>query len=249
VAPGKSKPRPQPQPIAATPDAEREAAYAYIRYKVNQLLTVMGTLPVRPEELDDATLIALDPIGIIADSFRQILSHLNQTNQALEVARDELRTVLESAGAAILVVDREAEIELCNRPADELLVDGQVRSVEREIIEGILRSGSGVERSDLIRNGQHYHMIATPLNDPDGEVSRVVFCYTDISEQKEHQRQLEHIAHYDTLTESARCSFSSRISSSACARCWPRTPASSRSSSASRCWKRARCRTSSGSRA
>ncbi len=46
-------------------------ATQYIRQKVNQLLTVMGTAELKPEELDDATLIELDPIGIVSDSFRR----------------------------------------------------------------------------------------------------------------------------------------------------------------------------------
>jgi len=192
-----------PAPSGAEgPEPEtHDAAYAYIRAKVNQLLEVMGTLPVRPEELDDATLLSLDPIGIVAESFREILTHLKETNENLGVARDELQAVLESAGAAILVVDSDARIELCNGQANELLSNGQVRSVEREIVQTIVRSGSPVERADLIRNTRHYHLVATPLLDGDGAVSRVVFCYTDITEQKEHQRQLEHIAHYDTLTD------------------------------------------------
>ena len=42
---------------------KHEAAMLYIRRKVNQLLTVMGTAPLRPEELDDATLASLFVLG------------------------------------------------------------------------------------------------------------------------------------------------------------------------------------------
>ncbi len=50
----------------------------YVRAKIDQLLKIMGTLPLRPEELDDTTLLALDPIGIIAESFSQVLEHLKE---------------------------------------------------------------------------------------------------------------------------------------------------------------------------
>ncbi len=43
------------------------AAVAYIRGKVDQMLHVLGTVPLRQEELDDDTLLQLDPIGIISD--------------------------------------------------------------------------------------------------------------------------------------------------------------------------------------
>jgi prefoldin subunit 5 len=42
----------------------------YIREKTDQLLKVMGTLPLQPEELDDETLINVDPIGIVTESFK-----------------------------------------------------------------------------------------------------------------------------------------------------------------------------------
>ena len=205
-----------PTAPAAALRVDPDPAYGYIRDKVNQLLTVMGTLPIGAEELDDETLIGLDPIGIIAESFRQVLAHLHDTNEALTLARDELRTVLDSAGTAILVVDRDSRIELCNRLAATLvdgadqaapghclkrLLDGRAAQVELEIFGNILRTGSAVERTDVRRGNRHYHLVATPLSDAGGEVSRVVFCYTDITRQKEHQRELEYIAHYDTLTE------------------------------------------------
>lgn len=63
----------QPSPNADTPEADQ--ALKYVRAKINQLLEVMGTLPLRPEELDDASLLELDPIGILADSFAQVLEH------------------------------------------------------------------------------------------------------------------------------------------------------------------------------
>ena len=53
---------------------KHQEAVAYIRAKVDQLLALLGTCPLRPEELDDDTLIELDPIGIVAGSFTQVLA-------------------------------------------------------------------------------------------------------------------------------------------------------------------------------
>ncbi len=85
--------------------SQERSVIAYVRSKVDQLLRVMGTLPLRPEELDDATLIALDPIGILAESFSQILEHLQETSEDRAQARDELQAIFDSAGTAIVVVD------------------------------------------------------------------------------------------------------------------------------------------------
>ena len=60
------------------------AAMLYIRQKVNQLLAVMGTAQLRPEELDDSTLLELDPISIVSDSFAQVLGHVKETNEQLK---------------------------------------------------------------------------------------------------------------------------------------------------------------------
>src|SRR5512138_2900561 len=90
-------------------ESER-AAFTYIRRKVNQLLTVMGTLPLRSEELSDLTLLELDPIGIIADSFEQVLEHLNETNEKLRFAEEELQAIIATAGVGIIVVDNKMRI-------------------------------------------------------------------------------------------------------------------------------------------
>ncbi len=86
----------------------------YVRAKIDQLLKIMGTLPLRPEELDDTTLLALDPIGIIAESFSQVLEHLKETNNDLVVARDELKAIFNATGAAIIVLDDALKLHSCN---------------------------------------------------------------------------------------------------------------------------------------
>ena len=90
---------PEPERRSLTPaPMSKKDAFPYIRAKVDQLLAVIGTQPLRAEELDDDTLIELDPIGIVADSFAQVIAHLNETNHRLNLATDE---------EAILVAARE----------------------------------------------------------------------------------------------------------------------------------------------
>lgn len=52
------------------------------------------------------------------------------------------------------------------------------------------------------RNGEIYPQLLTisAVNDDLGEVKNYVAVFTDITEMKKHQRQLEHMAHFDVLT-------------------------------------------------
>lgn len=61
----------------------------YIRDKVDQLFVMMGSKPLRADELDDRTLIALDPIGTVSDAFGQILAHLREINARLQSEIEE----------------------------------------------------------------------------------------------------------------------------------------------------------------
>ncbi len=56
---------------------------AYIREKADQLLVMMGSKPLDSSALGDRTLVALDPIGTIADSFSQVIAHLHDVNGKL----------------------------------------------------------------------------------------------------------------------------------------------------------------------
>jgi len=101
-------------------------AFTYIRKKINQLLEVMGTFPLKPEELDDKTLIELDPIGIIAESFKQILKHHQKTIDELEFAKNEVRTIFDSINASIIVVDQKKSIKDFNQNAKNNFFPGKL---------------------------------------------------------------------------------------------------------------------------
>ncbi|MCG8124810.1 MAG: EAL domain-containing protein, partial [Candidatus Thiodiazotropha taylori] len=52
------------------------------------------------------------------------------------------------------------------------------------------------------KNGEIYpeSLTISAVRSPDGQVQRYVALFSDIRAQKEHQSQLEHVAHYDALT-------------------------------------------------
>lgn len=83
---------------------------AYIRNKVDQMLKVMGTLPLRPEELDDDTLVELDPLGILVDSFAHVLDHLHETNRELSENREFLQTIFSSLESGVMLIREEDHV-------------------------------------------------------------------------------------------------------------------------------------------
>lgn len=183
---------------SAAEDIEtRRQAFKYIRAKVNQLLTVMGTLPLDPEELDDATLIALDPIGIVAESFRQVLSHLQETNEALLFARDEVQQILDSMSTAIVVVDMDMRVSATNLSARNTLLrnlDFQGKYFcdlfedstchYHQLFMRISQEQTVAEQMDVRHGECHYHVVATPLRNNHGKIIQVIFSFSDITERK-----------------------------------------------------------------
>ncbi len=186
--------------------AERHArTMAYIRDKVNELLTVIGTSPLRPEELDDNTLIALDPIGIVAGSFRQVLSHLNNTNEQLRFAREELQAIFDSAGLGILVIDRHQKILATNTKFREQFGIGKIDLVGcscREVVcktdrpdrpcpfRVTLETGEAFRSPDWVVGGRHYDIVETAVRNQAGEITGSVLVYSDITERIASEEQL-----------------------------------------------------------
>jgi len=93
----------------------------YIRDKVNQLLGVVGTIPLKPEELDDNTLLELDPIGIVSDAFAQIIDHLRVTNLRLRETHDELQAIFDSASVGIVLIDPNFRILTYKRCCQDMV--------------------------------------------------------------------------------------------------------------------------------
>ncbi|NJD57332.1 MAG: PAS domain S-box protein [Nitrospirae bacterium] len=169
----------------------------YIRSKINQLLTVMGTAPLRPEELDDRTLIELDPIGIISGSFSQVLEHLHETNEQLKAANNEIQAIFDAAGMGILVIDRSMKVVAYNAKLKDQFFP------ERDVSEGfachdmicnlssplhecpflqVFETGKSVRQMRWKLKGRYFDVVGAPIANL-GEISGIVIVYMDITER------------------------------------------------------------------
>jgi diguanylate cyclase (GGDEF)-like protein/PAS domain S-box-containing protein len=180
-----------------SPAISRQEALDYIRAKVDQLLGVMGTLPLRPEELDDSTLVELDPIGIVAESFRHIIAHLNETNHSLSVASAEIRGILDTLGAAVVVLDREGRIEDCNWRACDWLFAGAERGkiLGRPAAKTCRCAAGADEFADGVSfctnlDGRDLEIVTTKIFDEDNRHAKTVALFADITEHKRIERNL-----------------------------------------------------------
>lgn len=185
--------------------AREQKAFRYIRSKVNQMLEVMGTLPLAPDELSDETLLDTDPIGTVAESFRLILGHLHQTNDKLLLANDEIKIIFDSAGAGILVVDRDHRIVTFNSKVSELFsvqrkeIIGSVchETICRSsappagcVLQQVLSSNAAECRADWTWNDCCFEVVGRPIHNNRGEISHVVVVYADISDRLRAEQTL-----------------------------------------------------------
>ena len=197
-------------------ERDRKDVISYVRNKVDQLLRVMGTLPLDPAELDDNTLIELDPIGIIADSFEQVLEHQRKTNAELQIAKDEIHAVVDAAGAAIVVIDANMRIKEVNALAKEKLFadgadlmdqyicdfllpdhqqDNLTRPNMREQLELIFNTEDGPREfaTDVHIGERAYHTTITPLHDTSANVDHAICVFFDITERLTLERDLRRL--------------------------------------------------------
>ena len=170
---------------------------SYLRDKINQMLQVIGTIPLRPEELDDDTLISLDPLGIIAGSFSQILEHQREINEKLELAMEEINAIFETVGGGILVLDTDQRIisynkkfsqMFCEQDLDitglscrEIVCKGAIADKECAFAE-LLKTGKSVTRSNCPRDSRSFNIVASPIRDKRGNLLHVVILYIDVTE-------------------------------------------------------------------
>ncbi|MFZ5997205.1 MAG: PAS domain-containing sensor histidine kinase [Nitrospirota bacterium] len=180
---------------------ETNRRYAtYIREKVNQLLQVIGTLPLSPEELDDDTLLDLDPIGIVAGSFEQILEYHKEIITELRMARDELQAIFDATGVGISIIDNDFRIIKCNEKQRELLVDKDMHDITGKYCYEIycnkespgldcpavdtLATGRSVIIREVEKKGKHFQIVTTPFKDGEGGDVGAIEVLLDITEKK-----------------------------------------------------------------
>jgi PAS domain S-box-containing protein len=173
----------------------------YIRQKTNQLLEVMGTECLRTEELDDNALLELDPIGIIVESFAQVLEFLKENIVELQQAKDELQAIFDATGVGISIIDQNFMVQRCNEKQRQLLVDPGLDNVAghycHEIYCGNDSPGLNCPALDTFvtgrpaivrevkKKGKCFQVVTTPYaRDDNGVVTRVIEVSMDISEKK-----------------------------------------------------------------
>lgn len=180
--------------------------FDYIRAKTNQMLNVIGTRSLPDEELQDWSLLELDPIDIVTQSFRQILDNLRETHERLQLAHQEVQAVFDSVGAAVLVLDPEMHIVAYNKRVRELLLnsDDDVTGVvcqevvcrSKEALKNcahrkVIATGQPEASSNFRANGRVFDVIGQPIKDALGRVTHVVLAYSDVTEHLHNQTELE----------------------------------------------------------
>jgi len=181
-------------------EKEKSESFIYIREKINQLLDVMGTYPLKPEELDDKTLIELDPIGIIAASFKQILKHHEETIAELELAKNEVRTVFDSIKASILVIDQDRRIKDFNQNAkNNFFADKSNNDTYDKPINTTCNFDNCFtndlftypdESHNLVYNGKNFTVTLNFIGQPDSKQYLAIINFHDITEQKKIELEL-----------------------------------------------------------
>jgi PAS domain S-box-containing protein len=181
-------------------------AFNYIRNKTNQLLNTMGTKSLRPEELEDWSLLELDPIGIVTQSFQRVLENLRETNERLQLAHQEVKAVFEAVGSAVLVLDPKMQIISYNERVRELLLNdgGSVtgamcqnvlcrseEAVQNCVHRKVMASGRPESAANFEANGRFFDVIGQPIHDSLGRVTHVVLAYNDVTEHNRIQTDLK----------------------------------------------------------
>lgn len=177
----------------------------YLRSKIDQLLGVIGTLPLRAEELDDAGIIAFDPIGIVSDSFVQVLKTLQETNNHLCLARDEIAAIYNAVGAGIVVLDRERRILSCNQRHKDIFFSRKRSIIGHTCVSlmckdkvaapgcvfaKVMASGQSECTQEWVFNQRYFDVVATPVKDRQGQVQQVVIVYHEVTERKRGEEDL-----------------------------------------------------------
>lgn len=196
----------------STAECEKKYATAikYIRAKVDQFLTLMGSLPLRPDEMDDAMLIDLDPIGIVAESFEQVLAHLKHANNELIIARSEIRSVFDVLGAAVIVVDKANLVEDCNTQAREWFFHTiDAASILGRPLFEVCADHEQLWATQMVGNRQisefmhasrYYQRVSSMIFNESNQVEKVVHLCFDVTVQRQAEEILKTQATTDTLT-------------------------------------------------
>ncbi|MDR3682132.1 MAG: EAL domain-containing protein [Geothrix sp.] len=143
-----------------------------------------------------------------------------RANEALRESEEQLRTIFETSEAGIILVSPDGNIRFANHRMAEMfgtthldlidtpytdhlhasdLQDGRERL--HQIFDEEMRSIYWDRRYVRVDGTDFWgHISGRRLDNPDGSPKAFVAVITDITERKDHERRLEHLAHFDSLT-------------------------------------------------
>ena len=175
----------------------QQETFAYIRAKVNEMLRVVGTRTLKPEELDDRSLLEFDPIGILTKTFEHVLESHVRLNEELKFAHGEIQAIFDSVGAALLVLDPSGKILAYNQKTRDMLVDSNQEILGKLCSEVICRRSPTAESPCTLFNvmqtrreqqlqewplgNRSFSVIGRPILNSCGDVTHVVLAYNDIT--------------------------------------------------------------------
>jgi len=184
----------------------QQDTFTYIRAKVNDMLSVVGTKTLKPEELDDQSLLEFDPIGIVTKTFQHVLDSHRKLNQELHFAHDEIQAVFDSVGAALLVLDPSGSVLAYNQKTKELLLgrDEDILGVKcRAVVCGldeednvhctftkVMQTQREQHLQDWTLGERNFTVVGQPLFNADGEITHVVMAYSDVTARKKAENAL-----------------------------------------------------------
>ena len=151
------------------------------------------------------------------------ITERKQAEAALRMERDQNQRYLDTTLALMVELDGKGNITMINRAAQNLLGYAENELIARnwfetclphpegmdvvfpvflQMMAGNIESAEEFENAILCRDGRQREVAwrNTYVTDAEGRIIGVLSSGADITERKEHQKQLEHIAHYDALT-------------------------------------------------
>lgn len=163
-----------------------------------------------------------DELSIVADSFNAMADNLNTLLDDLHKSRSELElaaSVFTHAREAIAITDAQGSVLSVNNAFTQITgySRGEIAGQNMRILQsgrqdaayykamwkGIVENGSwSGEIWNKRRDGSAYaeFLSISAVRDARGRITNYVGLFSDITEAKEHEDKLTHMAHYDALT-------------------------------------------------
>lgn len=150
--------------------------------------------------------------------FRPMTIQLKKRAKILLQNKKQFHEILSSMGEGLIVIDKKLAITAANPSTARLLgwEEKQINGAQLPDIVGNLTSDSNQAFTDIVQNsrseqhGEHTFIQRNGSTLPisyaitqlleEGEISGHVITFKDISERKQYENQIKHLAYHDTLT-------------------------------------------------